>query len=205
MWNLYKLANALYTLINEVEPLQGILENFEALYTIEYEKMMMQKLGIFVTTNSTLINNLEQTLQLTETDYTIFFRLLSTISKQDTPEIAIQKVNNAFYQIEELKNHILLAWKKWFANYINILKTESLNDNSRKIEMNLVNPKYVFRNYMAQLAIDQAEKDDYTLINEFYTLLKTPYKEQPENKKWFTKRPEWARNKVGCSMLSCSS
>jgi uncharacterized protein YdiU (UPF0061 family) len=71
--------------------------------------------------------------------------------------------------------------------------------------MNAVNPKYVFRNYMAQLAIEAAEKEDYSGIQELYNLLKNPYSEQPENEKWFAKRPEWARNKVGCSMLSCSS
>jgi hypothetical protein len=36
-------------------------------------------------------------------------------------------------------------------------------------------------------------------------LLKKPYDKQPEHEKWFAKRPEWARDKVGCSMLSCSS
>ena len=71
--------------------------------------------------------------------------------------------------------------------------------------MNAVNPKYVLRNYMAQLAIDAADKSDYRLLNELYVLLKKPYDEQSEYEKWFSKRPEWARNKVGCSMLSCSS
>ena len=58
---------------------------------------------------------------------------------------------------------------------------------------------------MAQLAIEAAEKEDFNLINELYILLKQPYDEQPEFEKWFAKRPDWARNKVGCSMLSCSS
>ena len=58
---------------------------------------------------------------------------------------------------------------------------------------------------MAQLAIDAADKEDYSLIDELYTLLQNPYDEQPEMEKWFTKRPEWARVKIGCSMLSCSS
>jgi len=71
--------------------------------------------------------------------------------------------------------------------------------------MNQVNPKYVLRNYMAQLAIDDADKGDYTLIDELYTMLQKPYDEQPEHHKWYAKRPEWARHKVGCSMLSCSS
>ena len=63
----------------------------------------------------------------------------------------------------------------------------------------------VLRNYMAQLAIDKADEGDFSLIDELYELLKNPYSEQSENQKWFTKRPEWAREKVGCSMLSCSS
>ena len=71
--------------------------------------------------------------------------------------------------------------------------------------MNTVNPKYVLRNYMAQLAINDADNGDYTLINTLFTLLKKPYDEQLEHQKWFAKRPEWARHKVGCSMLSCSS
>ena len=80
-----------------------------------------------------------------------------------------------------------------------------LSDADRKLKMNKLNPKYVLRNYMAQLAIEAAEKEDYSFINELHELLKHPYDEQPENEKWFAKRPDWARNKVGCSMLSCSS
>ena len=74
-----------------------------------------------------------------------------------------------------------------------------------KQKMNTVNPKYVLRNYIAQLAIDDADKGDYKLIDELFQMLKKPYDEQSEYQKWFTKRPEWARDKVGCSMLSCSS
>ncbi len=58
---------------------------------------------------------------------------------------------------------------------------------------------------MAQLAIDAADKEDYSLVDELFQLLKNPYDEQPEFEKWFAKRPDWARTKVGCSMLSCSS
>ena len=58
---------------------------------------------------------------------------------------------------------------------------------------------------MAQLAIDEAEKGNNELVHEFLNLLRHPYAEQPEMEKWFVKRPDWARHKVGCSMLSCSS
>ena len=71
--------------------------------------------------------------------------------------------------------------------------------------MDSVNPKYVLRNYMAQLAIDDANKGDFNLLDELFSLLKTPYDELTDMERWFVKRPEWARHKVGCSMLSCSS
>jgi serine/tyrosine/threonine adenylyltransferase len=36
-------------------------------------------------------------------------------------------------------------------------------------------------------------------------VLKHPYDEQPEHEDLAARRPEWARNKPGCSALSCSS
>ena len=72
--------------------------------------------------------------------------------------------------------------------------------------MKKTNPKYVLRNWMAQLAIDAAEKEDYSIAVELLELMKTPYDEHENHeKKWFQKRPEWARHRVGCAMLSCSS
>jgi uncharacterized protein YdiU (UPF0061 family) len=82
---------------------------------------------------------------------------------------------------------------------------ESLSDTDRKAAMNQVNPKYVLRNYMSQLAIEAAEKGEYSLIEELHLLLKNPYEDQNEYHKWFAKRPDWAREKIGSSMLSCSS
>ena len=68
------------------------------------------------------------------------------------------------------------------------------------------NPKYVLRNWMAQLAIEAADREDYSIAETLYELLKNPYDEQADHEEeWFQKRPEWARHRVGCSMLSCSS
>ena len=85
------------------------------------------------------------------------------------------------------------------------MQKEALSDAERKAQMNKVNPKYVLRNYMSQIAIDASDKGDYSIVSELYEVLKNPYSEQPTAEKWFVKRPEWARTKVGCSMLSCSS
>lgn len=206
-WNLYQLANALYPLINEAEPLEKILESFINDFDSDYKVMFLSKLGIFTSTeaDSKLIAALETVLQLSETDMTIFFRNLNKIKKEDSVENAIEKVKDAFYIPEEISGDILESWKKWFSVYIERLNKEELSDENRAEKMNIINPKYVLRNYMAQLAIDAADQGDYSLINELYLLLQKPYNEQPESEKWFAKRPDWARSKVGCSMLSCSS
>lgn len=206
MWNLYKLANALYPLIEEVEPLQAILNEYEAMYLKKYEATMKQKLGLETESDyASLISGIEKTLQLIETDYTIFFRNLSSVTKNDTPASAILKISDAFYNLEELQKESKKEWLYWFAEYIETIQSLNSTDEERASQMNNINPKYVLRNYMAQLAIENAEKGKYDLIDELYQLLKKPYDEQPHYEKWFAKRPEWARHKVGCSMLSCSS
>lgn len=207
LWNLLKLANAIYPLIEETAPLESVLESYKTDFEKKYHKMMCSKIGLEnnFDTDGQLINELENTLHLTETDMTIFFRNLATIAINDNSEAAYKKISDAFYDISKAKENTKTKWLVWIESYLNRLNKETQKDNDRKKQMNLINPKYVLRNYMAQLAIDAADNSDYSLINEFYQLLKKPYDEQPEFDKWFAKRPEWAKNKVGCSMLSCSS
>ena len=204
LWNLYKLANALYPLIEEVEPLEVILDQ----YKIDFQKksllMMKSKLGLFkeVDNDLELIQNLEDNLQLVETDMTIFFRNLSNFKSEET---GLEVVKKAFYEFKNISEEVINQWNLWFKNYKERLNKELLSHQQRKEKMDAVNPKYVLRNYISQLAIDDADKGDYSLIDELFQLLKKPYDEQPKSEKWFAKRPDWAKHKVGCSMLSCSS
>ena len=206
LWNLYQLANALYPLIDEAAPLEEILEGYKSNFAIKSQDMMRNKLGLVLAekTDINLIQSLENNLQVIETDMTIFFRLLSSFKKQQ-PEKGVDLIQDAFYTPEQLVGEVLNNWKQWFLNYAKRLEKETLSCEEREQLMKTTNPKYVLRNYMAQMAIDKAEKDDVSLIDELYEVLKKPYEEQPEFEHWFTKRPEWARHKVGCSMLSCSS
>ncbi|MGB0897191.1 MAG: protein adenylyltransferase SelO [Flavobacteriaceae bacterium] len=210
LWNLLQLANALYPLIEDAPALEAILNDYNVSFHKEYQKMMASKLGLTTTQekDKELIKDLESNLHLSETDMTIFFRNLAQFNKysslRDDREF-LAPVKDAFYAYDEITGNVLQRWKDWFKRYALRLQQEALSDSERQKVMNAVNPKYVLRNYMSQLAIDAAEKGDYSLIHEFYTLLQNPYDEQPEYNKWFVKRPEWARHKVGCSMLSCSS
>ena len=206
-WNLYQLANALFPLIEEAKPLELLLQEFQQLYHSNYIDMMCSKLGLKKrnTDDEKLIAKLEKNLQLSETDMTIFFRELSSVKKNASPGSAIATINEAFYKPEEIKKEILKSWENWFEKYLNRLNLEDHSDEERTIAMNSVNPKYVLRNYMAQVAIETAEKEDYTILKELHGLLKNPYEEQAELDKWYAKRPDWARDKIGSSMLSCSS
>lgn len=206
LWNLYQLANALYPLIEDVEPLQEVLDQYQTNFDVQSLEMMRNKLGLSKANegDKDLIQELEEILHLTETDMTIFFRNLSDFS-ENHPSEGILKVQDAFYHFDDVKGDIEAQWRTWFISYAERLKLETIASEDRKATMNKVNPKYVLRNYMAQLAIDDADKGDYKLIDTLFNMLKKPYAEQPEYQKWFAKRPEWARHKVGCSMLSCSS
>ncbi|WP_439131429.1 protein adenylyltransferase SelO family protein, partial [Polaribacter sp.] len=204
LWNLYQLANALYPIIEEVEPLNEILNQYKVDFEKQSLQMMKSKLGLVASDEDDLklIQDLEDNLQLVETDMTIFFRNLSDFSDEKT---SFKLIKDAFYDVENISEDVKNRWNTWFKNYENRLAIERVSSEERKRQMDLVNPKYVLRNYMAQLAIDAADDGDYALIDELFQLLKKPYSEQPKFEKWFAKRPEWARDKVGCSMLSCSS
>lgn len=209
-WNLLQLANALYPLVEEAEPFTDTLKQFQLDYQSSYLEMMGQKLGLTAepATYQTLVSSLEENLQLSETDMTIFFRKLGDFRVEEQSEDGaswFELIKEAFYQEVKVDGVIFEKWQTWFNQYLEVLRREERTDQTRKEGMNRVNPKYVLRNYMAQLAIDAADQGDYTIIEELYQLLKAPYAEQSAQGKWFAKRPEWARHKVGCSMLSCSS
>lgn len=201
-WNIYQLANALYPLVEEAKPLEEILNHWQEIYTQKHYQMMASKLGMLANKNEVinLIDDVTKILEQSQMDMTLFFRTLSEFNGENSEDFV--KIISAFSYHKDF-NTFKNDWLLWLNAYASVLK--QIDNPNRMSEMNAVNPKYVLRNYMAQLAIDATDSGDYTVLNELFQLLQNPYDEQKEKEKWFAKRPDWAKHKVGCSMLSCSS
>lgn len=216
MWNLAQLGNAIYPLIENVEPLQEAVDAYRNDYTTSWQNDMAAKLGLaaFKETDGELIDELHKVLQIVETDMTIFYRLLGNFDAQlhnpndeRTDEELIGFLSAAYY-VDPHKDAIssMATWlRRYRERLIQDYSVFGKSDVDRKADMNRINPKYVLRNYMAQQAIDKSTAGDHSEVNNLLQLLRHPYAEQPENEVYFAKRPEWARSKAGCSMLSCSS
>lgn len=213
LWNLAQLANALYPLIPDVDLLHSALDIYRQTYQQTFNEQQSAKLGFsrYEEKQDALINDIKIVLESTQADMTIFYRLLASYSLDDLlaenfPE-KIHKLGDAFYHPLSPQQMELL--QKWLINYGHVLQADYVLNNhdeqKRCSLMNSINPKYVLRNYMAQVAIDQASTGDYSEIDRLMALLRNPYSEQPQYQRYFAKRPDWATNKPGCSTLSCSS
>jgi len=206
-WNCFQLANALYPLINEAEPLRDILNNYVDSYNQKVQAMRADKLGLSEY-HAELQQELHEILQLAETDMTLFYRLLANIdaeNSEQTDQQLFSPLKEAYYSIESLSDEDMSRIIIWLRHYQQLVIEESLSNSVRKEKMNKVNPKYVFRNYLAQLATDDAEQGDFTLVNTLLEVFRHPYDEQEQFEHYAVKRPDWAKDRPGCSMLSCSS
>jgi len=203
-WNLMQLANALYMAIEDESLLQQGLKAYSEELQIQWKASMAAKLGVSAWQESTdagLVEELFDWLRSAEIDMTWFYRLLSDFPVGGTAT----HFAPAFYREEEfddVRQHPLTGWLQ---KYQHRIESEGIPDAVRRERMHRVNPKFVLRNYLAQQAIDAAEGGDPSEIQRLLDVLRRPYEEQPGMERYAEKRPEWARNRPGCSMLSCSS
>lgn len=213
-WNLYQLGNALLPLMEDPKQLQNGLDVYLSLVESRANEMLASKLGLVeysASTDEALKHELFEILTLTETDMTIFYRRLADVTaagpvdandaSPGIPEVLME----AFYSPAQVVGDVELRWAKWIHDYRARIAADGVPDDQRRTRMNRVNPKFVLRNYLAQLAIDKSEAGDHSLVNELLEILRRPYDEQVEQEQYAAKRPEWARNRAGCSTLSCSS
>jgi uncharacterized protein YdiU (UPF0061 family) len=64
-----------------------------------------------------------------------------------------------------------------------------------------VNPKFVLRNHLGELAIRRAKSGDFAMIQDLLNVLHTPFDEHAQFESWAGFAPEWASSLD----ISCSS
>jgi uncharacterized protein YdiU (UPF0061 family) len=202
-WNLERLAEALATIAPQPEALTAGLEHFDAIYSHEFAATFAAKFGIaaWQDDDAELVEAAFGLMHAAEVDMTLFFRLLAQV-EPGAPDPAI--LREAFYR-QELFDRYAPDWAAWLAHWGKRVQAGELAADLRVARMNAVNPCYVLRNYLAQQAIERVEKGDPAMLHELLEVLRHPYDEQPGRQAFAARRPEWARHKAGCSMLSCSS
>ncbi len=210
LWNLVQLANAILPLIGEVGLLQDALAVYNNNFDQGWQAMMAQKLGFKEfdeKTDSALCQQLLKLLAEVEIDMTLFYRKLALFDVEGTDfnNLQVEFFSDVFYRFSAVGDDFKTRFSNWLQEYATRIKNDGIFMADRIKRMNAVNPKYVLRNYLSQLAIDKAEQGDFSMVNELLEVMRHPYEEQSEKQDYAKKRPEWARNRAGCSMLSCSS
>ena len=213
LWNLVQLANAIYPLIEQAPPLEAALDSYADIYQNAMHAAMAAKLGLRALAgpaDEAMLTELLGTLAMVETDMTVFFRALSGFAPAadgGAPDIDsfLKLVGDAYYVPSQLDAAYRARIGAWLASYAARLRCDARDSIDRRAAMDAVNPRYVLRNYLAQLAIDSAQQGDFSKVHELLEVLRQPYTHQAELDHLAAKRPDWARQRAGCSMLSCSS
>ncbi|MBA2239386.1 MAG: YdiU family protein [Lysobacter sp.] len=202
-WNLGRLAGALSPLFMDVAPLQAGLQRFEEAYTAAERENTARKLGLAECgpDDIELMDALLQLMSANEADMTLFFRALPEV---DLSAPGVDALRHAFYDPPQA-DASEPAFVEWLSRYAARVQADPLSPAARRERMLAANPRYVLRNYLAQQAIDRAEQGDAGAIMELLDVMRRPYDEQPGREEFAQKRPDWARHRAGCSMLSCSS
>jgi serine/tyrosine/threonine adenylyltransferase len=211
-WNLERLASALAMVTDENSPESETLTTlitdgmtrFDATYERETRTNFAAKFGFnsWQESDASIVNTIFKLMTVAEIDMTIFFRQLAKVT--DDVDANRKLMHDAFYR-EDLRAAYQVALDDWLKIYVARINQDGVDAATRASKMNRVNPLYVLRNYLAQEAIELATSGDASMIHTLLAVLRHPYDEKSGQEKFAAKRPDWARQKAGCSMLSCSS
>lgn len=187
-WNLERLAHALSPLVTQ-EKLKNELEQYGDYFTTRLMELLRAKLGLDLPheNDSDLFRTLFSIMENGRVDMTPFFR---TLSHYDGDREKLLPLTLAPNQLNE-----------WCDRYDERLTSNTSSLEERHTQMLRTNPKYVLKNYILQEAIDAAEKDDFSLVNDLLTLAQNPYDEYPEFERYAGVTPQQHTN----LKLSCSS
>ncbi len=203
-WNLSRLAIALRPLFREATELQAALDRFATTYHTASLGMYARKFGFAASeSDEALLVEAFSLLHEAELDFTLFFRRLADHVESPGREEPTRRFFECFYRSA---NYEPFAPRlgRWLERYDERCAGEARGAADRASEMRRSNPAVVFRNYLAQEAIDALREGNSSPLEELFEVLQRPY-DEPENARFAAKRPEWARHRAGCSMLSCSS
>ena len=168
-WNLSKFSETIGHLVDS-QFIAEELANYQQIYNDYYRKLMGQKLGLEILDSEfkELVNKLFHLLYNNLIDYSLFFRNLSDLPS-NFPKTLTQKFKAP------------QAFDSWVSMFVRLIEREDPNLNTRKRKMNLINPKFILRNYLLQGATDKALKEsDFSEVERLRMLLENPYKDRPE-------------------------
>ncbi|WP_205896808.1 protein adenylyltransferase SelO family protein, partial [Pseudomonas viridiflava] len=116
-------------------------------------------------------------------DYHLFFRQLG-----DRPAAeASRHVRDDFIDIK--------GFDAWGERYLaRIARQDDGSEQQRRERMHAVNPLYVLRNYLAQNAIEAAEKGDYEEVRRLHRVLSDPFNEQAGMAQYAQRPPDWGKH-----------
>jgi uncharacterized protein YdiU (UPF0061 family) len=209
-WNLAQLARALAPLAGDLDPLRAAIDRFPLELSSHYRHTNLRKLGLSgrrdtEADDDELLTSLGALLLDAELDMTLFYRRLAQVPRGCAPGEALAVLREAYYAPDAITAAHEVALGGWLVRYAARLGAEGLDDAERRRRMDAINPLYVPRNYLVQEVIEATGRGDRAALPELLDVLRRPYEEQPGRERFARKRPDWARHKPGCSMLSCSS
>lgn len=192
-WNLYKLAGALYPLIDDEPAIRGALDTYEADFLGAFHDTMRRKLGLvsWQDTDADLLGGLLTTMHRNNADFTLSFRRLASVDLPPTRPDQ-ETFEDLFIDRD--------AAKAWLDTYRTRLAVEPRDAGERAASMDRVNPLYILRNHLAELAIRAAKTRDNSEIERLLVVLRDPYTEKPGFEAYSRLPPDWASKlEVSCS------